>query len=414
MLPALEQKFGTATSLEENERELQRLLRARGIYFGDNVLPTYAYAFLAPEERILHWAKQAERLIDAAERAANLLVTDSSFFDAMGLGKSARELVAVDPGYRRICVLCRPDGIPLGSDVKFVEVNSDSPAMMMFIDVVADCLLELDAFAWLRPKRPASAADRLFDTLLDCYREQRGNSMPNIAIADWEGQKTRFEHQRLAEHFEKRGAATVVSDPRAFRRANGALWLGDRRIDLVYRRALSSELIERAAEIGPLLDSYRDGSVCMVNPLRSYVAGVKSVLSYLAVNGAGDVVPRTMLLDSDEKRDLVRSTSSKWVLKKSESHGGENVVLPSPENHDEWHAALAASSRDVWIAQEYLEIPKLALPVVENGRMVEVEKHYNWNPFMFGGRYAGGLVRVSSTPLINITLGGGLLPTFYK
>ncbi len=46
--------------------------------------------------------------------------------------------------------------------------------------------------------------------------------------------------------------------------------------------------------------------------------------------------------------------------------------------------------------------------------MVEVEKHYNWNPFMFGGRYAGGLVRVSSTPLINITLGGGLLPTFYK
>jgi hypothetical protein len=73
---------------------------------------------------------------------------------------------------------------------------------------------------------------------------------------------------------------------------------------------------------------------------------------------------------------------------------------------------MAASTREVWIAQEYLEVPRLAIPVAEGESIVWSEKYYNWNPFVFGGGYAGGLVRVSSTPLINITLGGGLLPAF--
>ena len=197
----LEQHFGSAQALVACEQDLQELLRARGIFFGDGLLPTYAYAFLAPRAQIDRWASQADRLIETVERAAQRLVTDHRFYASMGLSDQALELVRVHPGYNRICVLCRPDGIPVGQNVKFVEINSDSPAMMMFIDVVAQCLLELDAFAWLRPHKPPSAADRLLETLVDCYREYGGARTPTIAIADWEGQKTRYEHKRLAEHF---------------------------------------------------------------------------------------------------------------------------------------------------------------------------------------------------------------------
>ena len=109
---------------------------------------------------------------------------------------------------------------------------------------------------------------------------------------------------------------------------------------------------------------------------------------------------------------MVKASASRWVLKKSESHGGENVVLPDPGRQAAWQAALASSEHETWIAQEYLDVPRLALPVVEGGTITHAQKYYNWNPFVFGGRYAGGMVRVSSTPLINICLGGGLLPTF--
>jgi hypothetical protein len=414
VLSALEQHFGSAQALKSCEQELRKRLHDRGILFGEGLLPTYAHAFIAPRAQIDRWATQAQTLIEAVEKTAKLLAHNEDFYRSMGLSDNALELVRIDPGYERICVLCRPDGIPVGEGIKFVEVNSDSPAMMMFIDVVAQCLLELEAFAWLRDHRPRSAADALLDALLECYREYGGDRGPNIAIVDWAGQKTRFEHERLAERFESLGHPTVVCDPRALRRVDGELRFENRRIDLVYRRALASEVIKRAEDIAPLLDAYRDGTICMVNPLRSYMAGAKSVLSYLADNGGSEVIPRTILLDNPDKRELVRATPSKWVLKKSESHGGEDVVLPEPENEAMWHAALAASANGAWIAQEYLQVPKLALSVVDGESIGRVERHYNWNPFMFAGRYAGGLVRVSSTPLINITLGGGLLPTFSK
>ncbi|CAN5686511.1 hypothetical protein BH11MYX1_BH11MYX1_01260 [soil metagenome] len=413
MLPALEHHFGSARALSECEHELQRKLREHGIFFGEGILPTYADAFLASRECVARWSAQAERLVESAELAAHRLVSDPGFFESMGLSANAVELVRVDPGYRRICVFARPDGIPVGQDMKFVEVNSDSPAMMMFLDVVSRCLLELDAFSWLREyPKPLSATDRLLDTLLDCYREFGGTRQPTIAITDWEGQKTRFEHARIAEHFKARGYPTVVCDPRAFCTVGNELHAGDHRIDIVYRRALTAEVIARQAEVKPLLDAYRDHTICMANPLRSYVAGVKSVLSHLATHGAEEVIPRTILLDGEDARAIVRRAPATWVLKKSESHGGEHVILPEPANMIAWQAALEASAREVWIAQEYLEVPKLALSVVEGDEVVRAEKHYNWNPFIFGGTYAGGLVRVSSTPLINITLGGGLLPTF--
>jgi len=44
--------------------------------------------------------------------------------------------------------------------------------------------------------------------------------------------------------------------------------------------------------------------------------------------------------------------------------------------------------------------------------VVRERKFFNFNPFLFNGVYAGAIARASNTELINITLGGGLLPTF--
>ena len=201
--------------------------------------PPYAWAFVMSAEKHDRWAAGAERLVEAGEHLANRIVSDTAFFSSLGLHRDAIRLVRVDPGYKRCCVLCRPDGIPVGDDVKFVELNCDSPAMMSFLDLVARCVVELDAFAPLRRDvAMPTASDRLLDTLLSCYREFGGNDTPSIAITDWEGQKTRYEHRSLAAHFDARGCPTVVCDPRAFRRVDGELHVNDRKIQLVYRRAI--------------------------------------------------------------------------------------------------------------------------------------------------------------------------------
>jgi hypothetical protein len=38
-------------------------------------------------------------------------------------------------------------------------------------------------------------------------------------------------------------------------------------------------------------------------------------------------------------------------------------------------------------------------------------KHFNINPFGIGGRYAGMITRISDRAVINVSAGGGLLPS---
>ena len=419
----MENVFGSAAALAEAEVELQKMLAARGIFFGDKLLPTYAFAYVTSQSRVDQWAQQAELVIAAADHQAREWVMESVTCDTQTFSSEVNELIFAYPGYDRCCVICRPDGIPMGEEVKFVELNCDSPAMMMFLDIVTQCILQLDAFKALKERaKTISAADRLLDTLLDCYREYGGKESPTIAIADWEGQKTRFEHLRLAEHFEARGYETVVCDPRSFRRVGKELQLvNGKRVHLVYRRALASEILQRRDELGPLLQAYRDGTVCMVNPLRAYVASAKSLMTKLVerelpthLRAAAQCVPRTLLLDDPQARKQVLNAPERYALKKSEGHGGKNVILPGISSQRAWGEAMEASTREVWIAQEYLTVPTLMLPAPNNEAVGWIERYFNWNPFVFGGRYAGGLVRTSNTPLINITLGGGLLPTIGK
>jgi hypothetical protein len=398
------------------DEALRKDLRGLGIYFGKAILPTYVLPHFVPAKTLAVWARRSERLAAAVESLAQAAFERPEIYAQMRLRPEARDLLNIDPGYRRIVVLARGDAIPVQGEIVFVEFNCDSPAMMTFADIVAESQLALPMFEpYLHRLRPERRTQRLLEAILDCYREFGGSrSPPTIAIADWEGQKTHWEHLRTAERFEAAGFPTLVCDPRAFRLVRGKLQVRGREVHIVYRRALFGEILERRSEIEPLLKAYRDGRICMVNSLRSYLASSKTTLPLLA-NGHGPwsakgVVAESHGLVGDWWR-LALHQPRRWVLKKGESHGGHDVLLPDLSTKAEWKVALRHASVEPWIMQRYFAVPRLSLPVCRDGRLHWETKYFNWNPFLFAGRYSGAIARASDTPLINITLGGGLLPT---
>ena len=50
-------------------------------------------------------------------------------------------------------------------------------------------------------------------------------------------------------------------------------------------------------------------------------------------------------------------------------------------------------------------------PTVEDGHVQMRLKRFNINPFGMGGRYAGMITRISDQAVINVSAGGGLLPS---
>ena len=395
------------------EHALTAALTSRGIYFGEGLLPTYSVPFFATNEALDDWIAQSEALAASIEDVARAALDDHAMMRTLHLREDARAWVEIDPGYEYISVLARPDAVFVDGRVRYVEYNSDSPAMMAFSDHVADCLLALPYLQRHAARlRKETMLPQLHATLMACYREYGGASTtPTIAIVDWPGQKTRFEHARIAEHFESMGCPTIVCDPRSLSRPGKKLEHEGRPIDIVYRRALFTELLEKHTEVEALVSAYRDGVVCMVNPLRSYLASSKTLLAFLCDNwdasdGVCPVIPTRILTPA--RIAALREHDENVVLKKGESHGGLHVLLPGLTTAAQRLHALDEATSSPWVDQDYAPLPKLRIPTVA---APAATKFYNWNPFLFGGRYAGAIARASDTPLINITLGGGLLPT---
>jgi hypothetical protein len=398
-------------ALAAAEAELARALDQRNIFFGDGLLPTCTLAHLVPATQLASWRAQSDELAAAIEELAAEVLAEPALYDELRLRPDARPLLAIDPGYRRITTLARPDAVLDGDRLVFLEVNCDSPAMMSFADAVSDCLLALPAYAPFRARlEPEARTPALLEALLACWREFGGSpTVPTIAISDWPGQMTRFEHREIARVFEAAGVPTLVCDPRAFRRNGRALEADGRPVHLVYRRALFTELLDRQAEVAPLLDAYREGAICMVNSLRSYLASSKTLLPRLGRRLPGQIADTCVVGPAERAR--LAAPPRGHVLKRAESHGGLAVLLPEIAGEPEWAAAIAESHDAPWVMQTYHPVPRLAIPRVVDGAARLVGKYYNWNPFLFGGRYAGSIARASDTPLINITLGGALLPT---
>jgi uncharacterized circularly permuted ATP-grasp superfamily protein len=174
--------------------------------------------------------------------------------------------------------------------------------------------------------------------------------------------------------------------------------------------------MDRQSDVEPLVSAYRDGTICMVNSLRSYLGSSKTLLAFLCEDSRFGKARRSIAATSIITKDNVealRNGERRHVLKRGESHGGQHVLLPRLVTDEQWNKALDEAMTVPWIAQECYPVPTLLVPSLPkaSGRVELTPKYFNWNPFIFGGHYAGGITRGSETPLVNISLGGGLLPT---
>jgi hypothetical protein len=399
--------------------ELNERLRARGILFGEKPIPTFLRPHLLPGALFDRWIEETEALFGLLERVAQRALVDRALAGWLGFSDEALALCQIDPGYARHVVVARPDAVNDGARIRFLEVNSDSPAMMTFADEVEEILCELPPLAALATHlKPSRRAAALYQALRACFEEWGGKGAPSVAIVDWPGEKTAYELVKTAERFQAMGAEALVAGPADLRYEDGRLLARGRPIDLVYRRVLFSDFLTRQDELAPLIAAYRAGKVCMVNPLRSYLVGTKALLALLRdPSNPADLTPEERALtervipETTFQRDGDLPERGDWVLKKAESYGGQDVVVGSLVDDAVWARAIDSAKRARWVRQRREEIPTVALPVLDGAKLTFQRKFLNWNPFVFGGRHGGSIARVSDSILINISRGGGLLPT---
>jgi uncharacterized circularly permuted ATP-grasp superfamily protein len=401
--------------------------------------------FLSPadEARV---RQVSETIAAVAERVTVAAFNDEPLFRQFHLRPEEERLARMASGAGPASTASRLDAFLLPDSLKFTEYNGESPAGAGYSETLAEIfratpVMKEFAKKWDIHSYPLSA--KLLDALLRTYTDWGGAThRPQMAIVDWKEVPTWSEFEILKERFEKQCVPVVLADPRELDFDGKRLWAKGKKIDLVYRRVLINDIVARPKECEALVKAYETGTACVVNNFRCKIPHVKTFFAVLTEGrNAGlfsaeerDVirkhVPWTRVVEdvrSDyygepiELLDYVRRHQETLVLKPSDEYGGTGVTLGWKVNAKEWQKVLEAAlpggekstAHGCWIVQEKIPLRREPFPTIVSGGKVEMQDMLvDFAPYLFRGRLAGFLTRLSTSDLANVTSGGGQIPSF--
>jgi uncharacterized circularly permuted ATP-grasp superfamily protein len=103
----------------------------------------------------------------------------------------------------------------------------------------------------------------------------------------------------------------------------------------------------------------------------------------------------------------IRRERASLVLKPNDDYGGHGVVIGARATGSEWDDAIATALAADFVVQEAVELPLEEFPVFGDEVWGLQPMYVDTNPFLFRARVEGAMVRLSESPVVNVTSGGG-------
>jgi uncharacterized circularly permuted ATP-grasp superfamily protein len=412
--------------------ELNTHMRAERLVFGDRIHCPFLRPFFLTAEDEQRVRAVAETIAALGERVVKQSLADPRLLAQSALSPEEERLARINPRYATSSTASRLDAFLLPNSLQFAEYNAESPAGPGYAETLANVFRTLpimERFSQHYNVRQFPLMKLLLAALLESYREWGGPaSPPLIAIVDWREVPTWSEFEIIRSHFQKEGVATVLADPRDLVFKAGKLTANGQRVDLVYRRVLINDIVARSSECAALVEAYASGAVCVANALTCKIPHKKAFFSVLTDEQNSALlspaerelirrhIPWTRLLaDSNTSRDGESFGLLEYVRKHRENFGGTGVQLGWEHDEHQWDDALdhaLADRSSAWVVQERIAIRREVFPMqTENGVQMR-DMLVDFAPYIFRGKMAGCLTRLSSTGLANVTSGGGQVPSF--
>ncbi|MDP9293040.1 MAG: hypothetical protein M3O90_01225 [Actinomycetota bacterium] len=391
--------------------------------------------FISPGQvrRVKHAVTALCRVLD---RFCDAYPQDAHLREELAVPAFEDQLIRIDPGFPRPMRICRLDAFLQSYDVRFLEFNADSPAGVGYTDILFEGLRSSINLERVRQEFDTTYTlilPELIATLLDAYAHVRAHhpdlpERPRLALIDSKGSPSVPEFRIICAAARAHGLDATHATLDELTYDGTTLTVQGEPAQLVYRRALLEDLDQ-----SDLVAAARDGRVCVVNPFRSRVANNKKLFalfqdarfSHLIQGEEAEVIaetiPWTRILRPGRVNyrewmiDLlpfVADNRERLVLKPASDYGGHGVALGMETDQAAWEKIIEAHGDAAdFIVQEYVPVPEEMFPTVEDGHVQMRLKRFNINPFGIGGRYAGSITRISDRAVINVSAGGGLLPS---
>lgn len=376
-------------------------------------------------------ARAAASVTEALERMTFTALKNEKILNELDLTETEKRLARIEPRYNGVSNSSRLDSFIHGEDFKFLECNGESPAGItdqMQIEKVLEKIPAVKKFLAENKHWRPKPHEKLLQGLVAAYRDFGGtNAKPNIAIVDWRGVSTETEFESLRQFFESEGHKTLIADPHDLEYDGRDLRVGDFQIDIFYKRVIIYEFLEKLGEAHPLICAYKGGNVCMANSFRSKIPHKKASFAILSDEKYEGIftaeqletirqhIPWTRRVREGKTTyqkktvdllEFLRRERERFLIKPNDDYGGKGVILGWEVSQTIWEQELNESLQNSFVAQERAPVEKINFPTYSD-RITTENLLIDFDPFLFSGKVEGGLVRLSSSSIVNVAQGGG-------
>lgn len=412
--------------------ELSEIQRQNGILHGDRPICPFLRPHFVSRTLYNRIRNAVETLHPAFVRLTEAALENDEIMAEINLTEKEEKMARIDPLYNGLCASSRFDTFLCGDDFKFLEYNAETPAGVgdqKSFEKVFEKVPEVQSFLRENAHYKPQPRENLLNSLIDAYRDFGGKKeKPNIVIVDWEGVSTAPEFYLLQEYFESQGCRTLVTNPYELEYDGKILRSGDFEIDIFYKRVIIHEFLEKFDEDHPFTQAYIDGNICMANNFRVKIPHKKTSFAIATDEKYAQIftseqremirkhIPWTRRVRDSrttfegkeiELLEFLRRERERFILKPHDDYGGHGIQIGWESSASEWDDVLEKALKECFIVQERADVDKISIPTFTETEASMQKMNVDFDPFLFLGKMEGGMVRLASQSLVNITQGGG-------
>ncbi len=403
---------------EDYKNAEEGVKNSTAIYKGEAV-PFLAHPMFVTDSEVDQFEKIGDMMINITNKLTEAYIENPEFRKQFLFSELLEELILVENGYDINVPMGRFDIFFKDYDnFTFCELNTDGSSAMNEDNQLAQVLLESQALKDFGSQYKLNYFE-LFLTWVDesikIYdKYSGGNKKPNVAIVDFIESATTYEFEEFKKAYEERGYNCIIADPRNLTYRDGNLYHEDYKIDLVYRRVVTFELIERSHEVEDFIQAYKDRAVCVIGSLRSQVVHNKiafkilhdeNTLKLLSIEEQEFVkkhIPYTAIFGGDKSTfNKVLNNKEVYIMKPFDLNASRGVYTGRDFSQEVWEEKLLESWNKDYLYQEYCDPYTRDFIVYEEGQPIVKEFKQIIGLFMYNEKLAGLYTRIGENNIIS-------------
>lgn len=350
-----------------------------------------------------------------------------------GFDKRLEELILRNDSYNCKLPIARFDIFydENDTDFKFCEFNADGTSAMNEDRELNKAIKLTNAYKIFSSHFPTKTYE-LFDSWVDEFTAiyktcPAYKKHATVAIVDFIGDYENTEFSVFRERFFNHGYNCEICDIRDLKYEGGKLLTDGRKvIDVIYRRAVTCDIMEHYDEVLPFISAVKNNDVCLIGDFKTQIIHDKILFKIIRDDMTKSILtdeeyyfvcmhfPYTVSLTENSAKELnVLNDKDHWIIKPEDSYASRGIYAGCEfDSREKWTKAVKSNFNNHYLLQQFIKPYELDNIDLTHNKHAGYGKYANITGlFVYNGKFSGIYSRISKTDIISTQYSEMALPT---